>query len=225
MTAQVDPGDVLQSLLFPPVCIGCRSLLRGAADDRTVCRACEIGLVPLPAEERTIGGIEALWAYHGPLASALHRLKYSGDAAVAGPLGRLLGKAPSFARSTASGVPWDDIVPVPLHRLRVWQRGYNQAALIARWAVASRPSSACFCPQLLRRRRATPPQTDLSLGRRLENVRGAFTAPEPGRVEGRRVLVVDDVTTTGATLRACLAALTEAGASEVGALALLRTLA
>jgi len=77
----------------------------------------------------------------------------------------------------------------------------------------------------LRRRRATPPQTDLSLTRRLENVRGAFVAPEPEKAEGRRILVVDDVTTTGATLRACVAALEEAGASEVGALALLRTLA
>lgn len=223
--APVDPEGVLTSLLFPPLCIGCMSLLRGTTSSRIVCRACAIGLVALPADERTIAGVEAMWAYHGPLASALHRLKYCGDAAVAGPLGRLLADAPGFTASTQCGIEWDDIVPVPLHFTRVWQRGYNQAALMARWAMKSQPSRARLSPRLLRRRRATPPQTGLSLARRLENVRGAFVAPDPARVEGRRILVVDDVTTTGATLRACLAALDEAGASEIGALALLRTLA
>lgn len=208
---------MLPALLFPPVCLGCRRLLR---DDLPLplCAACGADHVPLAPAQRRVGGLEALHAYDGPLARAVADLKYAGDVALAGPLGRLLAGAEAFRR------PWDLVVPVPLHPWRAVLRGYNQAALLARWAVAAagfqRP---VLDPRLLRRLRATPPQAELDAAERRDNLHGAIGVRRP--VDGRRVLVVDDVTTTGATLEACLAALRAAGAAEVAGLALLRTLA
>jgi ComF family protein len=122
---------------------------------------------------------------------------------------------------------WDLVVPVPLHWRRRWRRGYNQAERIAR--PLARLLGAP-CAELLRRRRATRPQTGLARGERLANPRGAFTlrAGPMGRrrcrrLEGGRVLLVDDVVTTGATLRAAAEVLRRAGTREVVALAAART--
>jgi ComF family protein len=208
---------VIADLLFPPVCLGCRRLLR-ADLSLPLCAACRGEHAPLPPALRHQDGAEALFAYDGPLAAAVTDLKYSGDVALAGPLGRLLAGADALRR------PWDLIAPVPLHPRRAVLRGYNQAALLARWTVhhAGLPR-ARHAPRLLRRLRATPPQTALDAAARRRNLAGAFAVRRP--VAGLRVLVLDDVTTTGATLAACLAALQTAGAVEVAGLALLRTLA
>jgi ComF family protein len=207
---------VLAEFLFPPVCLGCRRLLR---DDLPLplCTVCRAGHVPLPPAQRHLDGAEALHAYDGPLARAVAALKYRGEVELAGPLGRLLAGADAFAR------PWDLVAPVPLHPWRAVLRGYNQAALLAQWALRHAGGPPRLAPRLLRRLRATPPQADLDREARRRNLLGAFGVRLP--VAGRRVLVVDDVTTTGATLAACLAALRAAGAAEVAGLALLRTLA
>ncbi len=112
---------------------------------------------------------------------------------------------------------WDGLVPVPLHWTRRWERGFNQAEILAR-AVGRRHGLPVLA-RLLRRVRATPRQSgDLAARRR--NVEGAFAVR--GRVAGRRLLVVDDVFTTGATVDACAAALLDAGAAAVGVLTLAR---
>jgi ComF family protein len=113
----------------------------------------------------------------------------------------------------------DVIVPVPLHWTRKWRRGFNQSAELAR-RLAER-SDVAFRPRALRRIRRTPAQAGLSNAERLENVRAAFAAP-PNSLKGRRVLLVDDVLTTGATLAAAAAAVKAAGAAYVGALTLAR---
>jgi ComF family protein len=111
----------------------------------------------------------------------------------------------------------DLIVPVPLHRSRERERGYNQSALVARGLgqILGVPVS----PRALRRNRGTRTQTELSAEERARNVEGAFEVRDPGKVAGLRVLLVDDVLTTGATLDAGAAALRKAGARQVYAAA------
>jgi ComF family protein len=188
--------------------------------DGEVCSLCRPEHAPLPATERRQANVEALLAYQGPAATAVNRLKFSGDLAVAGPLGRML------AGASILDEPWDSIAPVPLHWRRTLARGFNQSHVLAAWMMRHRGlSKSLLEPRLLRRKKHGPPQRELPAERRLSNVRGAFEARSAARVAERRILLVDDVTTTGATLHACTAALRRAGASRVGGLALLRTLA
>jgi ComF family protein len=222
---------VLLDLLFPPVCLGCGVLLR----DTTLppcCSRCVVDLHPLPSGQRTVftstmagGGITALYAYDGPLARALGRLKYHGDLGWVGPLARILAQADDLE----AGSPWDAIVPVPLHPRRLWARGFDHALVLVRAAARCRGRAVTVRvrPGLLRRIRAAPPQASLDRTRRRTNLDGAFEVPprSTALVRGRRILLVDDVTTTGATLEAAGTALSAAGAACVGALALMRTLA
>jgi len=175
----------------------------------------------LPASQRLVAGIEAMHAYDGPLARAVAALKFEGALELAGPLGHVMASADLLRQS------WDVVVPVPLHPWRALVRGYNQAALLARWTLhhADLPEQARppVRPRLLRRLRATAPQTAQDAVARRANLLGAFAADRA--VAGLRVLVIDDVTTTGATLGACLDALRAAGAEEAAGLALLRALA
>jgi ComF family protein len=150
----------------------------------------------------------AVGAYVGPLREAVHALKYHGRHGVAAILAALL--APPVAPLLQEG---DLLVPVPLHPTRERARGYNQSAILAselRYLLAVE-----VAPAALRRTRATADQTALSAVQRAANVRGAFTA-QANVVSGRRVWLLDDVYTTGATLRAGAWALRAAGAREVG---------
>lgn len=211
---------MLLSLLFPPICPGCGLLLRRSASPALpLCLRCEPEHVPLPPHARCIDGTWAVHAYAGPLLRALHRLKFHRQPAWAGPLGRVLAASPALAQ------PWDALVPVPLHPTRLRERGYNQSLLLARFARRAAPVRPPLRPAWLVRPRDTAPQHRLPAASRRDNLRGAFAVPRPALVRGRRILLVDDVTTTGATLHATRQALLEAGAAEVGALALLRTLA
>lgn len=115
----------------------------------------------------------------------------------------------------------DLLVPVPISRTRQRQRGYNQAAMLAR-ALAENVAIP-FYPQALHRVRSTPSQVGLDRNARRENVRGAFVA-DPRWVRGKRVVVVDDVCTSGATLEACAAALYQAGAVSVWGFTLARVI-
>jgi ComF family protein len=176
---------------------------------------------------RRCGNIEALYGYDGALARAVAALKFDGDVAVAGPLGRLLADAP-ILKERPSGRPWDFIVPVPLHRRRAWIRGYNQSMLLARWMILHGARSLArplpeLRPDLLVRTRATAAQTELDGAHRRANLAGAFLVPDPAAIRGRSVLLIDDVTTTGATMHACMQALVEAGVRALGGLALLRS--
>lgn len=195
-------------------CAACGAEL-AAAD--VFCRACRAGLESVaPA---TLGSVPVLAGarYAPPVSLAIQRFKYGSRPDLARPLARWL--APSLRQlQLASG---DLLVPVPLHPRRLAERGYNQAGLLCA-ALACR-STAAVLPLALRRVRATPPQAQRNRGERAGNVSGAFAVRRPERLSGRRVVLVDDVVTTGATARACLGVLALAGARVLAVLALGRS--
>ena len=196
--------------LLPAACVACRRLLRDDAR-AGLCSRCRAALVPSPPA--SVG----LFSHEGPMRRALSALKYGRDLARAGPLGRVLG--PSVAAAS-----FDLAVAVPLHRRRQRARGFNQSDLLLRTALRAagrRPSVSA-----LKRCRHTPPQVGLSASLRRQNVEGAFavrSAHQAG-LRGRRILLFDDVVTTGATLHAAAAPLRAAGA-QVSFLALLQAVA
>ncbi|MBI4233214.1 MAG: ComF family protein [Chloroflexi bacterium] len=150
----------------------------------------------------------------GAIREAVHRLKYSNLRAIAPALAGLLAE-----HLQAHPVPADLIVPVPLHPRRERQRGFNQAALLAK--EAGRRLRLPLVERALARVRDSPPQArSASREERRANVQGAFMARQG--FQGRCVLLVDDVCTTGATLEACAGALRNAGASSIWALTLAR---
>ena len=150
-------------------------------------------------------------AYEGTLRKLIHLFKYGGIRRLARPLGALLGDALPRDRQ------FDVVTAVPLHWRRRWQRGFNQSELLGKAIARTRGIPAV---NVLRRRSATRAQAGLSNAQRRENVAGAFRARR--RVNGLRILLVDDVMTTGATAGACARALKQAGARSVSLLSLAR---
>ena len=200
-------GTWLSDALAPPACAACDARMSRRAVLCATCAGAVIAAGP--------GPVVAFALFGGPIAEALRRFKYDGRSDLGGPLGHLLRRAARDADLRA-----DVVVPVPLHPARLAERGYNQAALLS--AAAARELRAPLAARALRRTRDTAQQARLDRARRLENVAGAFLVRAPADVRGRRVVLVDDVATTGATLEACGAALREAGATSVTALVVAR---
>lgn len=219
---------VALDLLFPPRCAICD------VGGDVLCAFCTAGF-PLAVEPRcdrcwdeirfgllcahcvasppAFESARAIFAHDAGARRLVHLLKYESLSSLAEPMARLMAGAvdPSLI---------DLIVPVPLHRGRERSRGYNQSALLVQHIARATELSAS--PRAASRVRATKPLVQsMSSAERSAIVHGAFTASEE-RVEGRRVLLVDDVMTTGATLNACTRALLDAGAIEVRALTFVR---
>lgn len=197
-------------LLSPASCAACGGPRAGAPP---FCRTCGSPPLVLPG---TLDGIPLIVAgpYAPPLAPAIRRLKFDGHAELAAPLARLL-----TPRLEALGIgPRAGFVPVPLHRARLVERGFNQAALLA--SALARATGGELVPRGLERTRRTDQQARLGRLERSANVHDAFTA-RPGMVPTRAVLV-DDVVTTGATALACLKTLEQAGVEVLAVVALAR---
>jgi ComF family protein len=160
----------------------------------------------------------AYGGYHGQLRSLVHLLKYDGMQPVAGRLGTLL--ADSLEPFAASWPGQMLVLPVPMHPIKQRQRGYNHAELLARAAISEmrrrRPQWQLHLETgLLKRVRVTVSQAGLTTHQRRQNLRGAFFAPRPDRLDGQHVLLIDDIYTTGATARSCSRVLRNAGAASV----------
>ena len=223
-------GLYLTDLLFPPHCAGCQSTgyvlcptclvqIQPGREKRCnhchshitpagLCKACRYRLLSL-------SGLRTVGFHQGPLRTCIHALKYQGNKRLAEPLGQLLAQA-----YQDYGLRADWIVPVPLHRERLRQRGYNQATLLAK--VCADQVGLPLREDLVIRQRATAVQMNLGVRERLQNVKGAFAYAAKGPVRGCNILLIDDVCTTGATIEACAAPLLEAKACSVWGLVLAR---
>lgn len=234
----------LGQLLFPPVCAGCsRAVGRGHA----VCAACwaEVGFIEPPfcavlgtpfaydmgdgmlspeaiANPPPFARLRAAVLYEGLAARLVAALKYGDRTDLAVLMGGWMARAGGDLLATA-----DLVVPVPLHAGRLWRRRFNQAAELARQLVRlerRRGHDVLYAPTALVRARATRSQVGLGRELRRTNVRGAFAVParQKPAVAGRRVLLVDDVFTTGATVASATRALKRAGAADVDVLCFAR---
>jgi competence protein ComFC len=217
--------------LFPPVCAGCnRSGFRWCPDcqqqvkpvPEPTCQACgspqaHPGLCPTCGASHPPYEALRSWAvFEGPIRQALHSLKYHRNVALGDAFAHYLVE---YVKKMGWQV--DIVVPVPLGRQRMKERGYNQAGLLA--MPVSYILHWHYLPRAIFRVRETRTQVGLSGKERRENISGAFRAV-PAMVSGKAVLLMDDIATTGATLTACSDALREAGAKAVYALTLARAL-
>ena len=227
----------LLDVLFPPLCLGCRqtvaepgfcaacwsaiTFLDGpgcaccglpfavALDGDTLCAGC---LANPPAFDKA----RAILSYDDHSRRAILALKHADRLDLIPGFTRWLGRS-----GRALLEECDLIVPVPLHRVRLWRRRYNQAAELARRLAGD--WQRVYEPFALVRSRATKSQGAMTGAKaRRRNVLGAFKVPDPGKVAGKRVLLLDDVLTTGATVEACARALKRAGAERVHVLVLAR---
>lgn len=189
-------------------CVQCRAPFRNAfpLDEEGRCALCRRG----------VRGFDAAYSfgfYEGELRALIHLFKYGRVQTLRKPLGRLLALALPREQN------FDAIVPMPLHWRKRWQRRFNQAELLAQ-EISRRTHTPV--KNALRRIRFTATQAGLTNAKRRQNVSGAFRPKRAGSLDGQRVLLVDDVMTTGATAAACARALKVAGASQVVLLTLAR---
>ena len=194
--------------LAPPLCECCGRPFDIDPGPGAICGPCMVKRPPF-ARAR------AVFRYDDASKALVLRFKHADRVGAATPFARWMARAGADLLAEA-----DVIIPVPLHRWRLLQRRYNQAALLAN--ALGRLSGVPSQPDALRRVRHTTSQGHLGRKERKRNVRGAFQVARPGAVAGRRVLLIDDVLTSGATLEECVRVLRADGAAAVDVLTLAR---
>ena len=211
-TGEVCPG-CLDNVHFisPPICPKCGLPFPMEVGEDHLCGQCLRG-------QWHFGSARALGLYEGAIREAIHQLKYEGKAFLAKSLVGLLDKGYPFIDHPS----YDLLVPVPLHPKRLRERGFNQALLLGS-AIGRRIGVSCT-GFALKKTRWSEPQIHLSPKEREGNVKGSFAVMDPEEVRGKRVLLVDDVMTTGSTVNACARELLKAGAGEVDVFTLARAI-
>jgi ComF family protein len=229
-------------LIFPPVCPVCQSLFDSRRKDRVICSACRKAIrfvtpplcprcgLPYPGgrahlcaaclkERRYFASHRTAALYDGALKEMIHRFKYQGVFPLTQVLGDLLEPVLKAIRREHRV---DVLIPVPLHIRRLRERGFNQALLLVK--ELSKRSGIPYQERVLAKIRETPEQISLKKRERAKNVKGVFEVTDQGAIKGKRVVLVDDVYTTGATVNECSRALLQAGAKQVAVLTVARAL-
>jgi ComF family protein len=244
----MNPAQKFIDILYPPRCAICRSFLpKGSRKNgdavRGVCSSCREDFHPLRSPCCTVCArpfvpgtgrdhlcenclrrrpffhvLGAPYLYEGAFQDAIHLFKYGKRSDLAAFLGPLLA---SFVRKWEPAEGVSLVVPVPLHKKRLKERGFNQSKLLAHYVAKELKADLDFLS--LRRVKYTLPQTGLGKKERRKNVRKAFAVKRPERIYGKTVLVVDDVATTGNTLNECARELIRGGAERIAALVVART--
>lgn len=215
-------------LLFPCWCLGCGkegSLICPAcrrklpAITSPICPRCgkpQAGGILCPAcssHQYSIDGVRSPFRFEGVIRQAIHQFKYRNLRAIVEPLAELLGDY-----LTTHPVPGEVLVPVPLHRKRLRERGYNQSELLAR-ELGKLVKLPVMAEGIVRRQHSPPQARATSISERRSNVNDAFSCGNRS-LQNKRIILIDDVATSGATLDACAAVLKAAAASSVWGLTL-----
>ncbi|MBU0697896.1 MAG: ComF family protein [Proteobacteria bacterium] len=199
-----------------PMCSVCGIMFKSRAGEDHICGECL-------ASPKRFKMARSLGVYERMLLKVIHRMKYGGKVQAARPVGTLLFFA--LIRYWATGTI-DLVIPVPLHARKMRMRGFNQSFLLVRSWGAIAEALKIKLPHItvdrsiLFRKRWTEPQTGLGRKKRLTNIRNAFGVCDPTKIAGKRILLVDDVYTTGATVNECAKTLLDAGAQRVDVLTL-----
>lgn len=226
--------SLLFDLLLPPRCHACRGPLSGGGPlhlcddcrgqltpiDSPLCSCCGIPFATAGGSDHPCGdclqhpptyaAARAPFAYDGPVRDLIHRFKYQHQVRLRRPLAQLV--AEGLSATVADWQP-DLLVPVPLHPKRLRERGFNQAILLG--SYLAKVWRIPLARTALARIRWTVPQIELDHHARAANVRGAFAVADPAVVAGRRILLLDDVLTTGSTVAECSRMLQRTGAAAV----------
>jgi ComF family protein len=235
---------LLFDLIFPPLCPICKTLLDDKEKDLTLCPNCRKAIrsvhppycprcgLPVPSddeagnlcgpclkEKRHFEVHRTSGFYEGTLKEAIHRFKYSGVF----PLVRVLGDLLQPTLQTLSrDYPVDLMIPVPLHIRRLRERGFNQTLLLVR--ELSKRTGIPYEQRALKKIKDTPDQIALKKRERKKNLTGAFQVKNQEAIQGKAIVLVDDVYTTGATVNECSRTLLRAGAERVAVLTVARAL-
>jgi ComF family protein len=233
----------LVDLVFPPRCISCDQPLTGG-QGRDFCVACYDRIsfvrspiclkcgIPFKSEEQkdhlcgdcltsntSFSAARCVGRYEETLLHCIHQFKYNEHLGAGKILGRLMAE---YEYPTFTVADYTLVMPIPLHPKRLRQRGFNQALILARIIAKQHQRPVDF--MALKRQIYTEPQVNLGRNEREKNIRGAFKVADAGRIDGEKILLVDDVYTTGSTVNECAKVLMKAGAKDVGVLTLARAI-
>lgn len=210
----------LLGLLYPPVCEACGAKINTDIESGCLCHNCFKRMALVSAANPGRQGKINVWsvcAYEGVARECIHLFKYKARLGLLKPLSRLMQ---NFTNLYLKPYKFDIIVPVPLHRNRLRQRGFNQAELLAR--KLAEYTGLPVCAKAVKRVKPTLAQTGLSKTKRFANLKAAFEISDAASVAGKKVLIIDDVFTTGSTVAECAKVLLKAKAKSVSALVLAR---
>lgn len=225
-------------ILFPPFCLDCGSRLNHRRPPhfclsclgkirpitKPWCSCCGLPLGSSPDHlcgeclkiTFTFSRARSLLHYQEPISTAIHRFKYNGDMSPLRSFQTMAGSSACLEELTQP----DLILPVPLHKKRLQERGFNQALIIAKHCFSDHQNQ--IDPFTLIRHRYTSPQTGQSGKERRVTLKNAFSLKTPEKIKGRKILLIDDVFTTGTTVNECSKTLIAAGASQVEVFTLAR---